>query len=76
MNFEQMVQDANKSYPGGCPACKGIRYKRCLSCGQEVNSFHDFREYERPRQIYETRQEWEAVNGKSEPRVPERKLQP
>lgn len=73
MDLEQAVKDANKAYPGGCPACKGIRFKTCRTCGQEPNSFHDFREDQRPRQVYETRQEWEAVNGKYEPHIPERK---
>ena len=68
-------QDANKNYPGGCPACKGIRFKVCSSCGQEVNSFGDFRTY-RPSQVYETVSEWREVNGTPEQITQDRKLQP
>lgn len=74
--LEKMVQVANQQYPGGCPACKGIRFRRCQACGGEINSYGDFRDSSRPRQVYETKQEWEAVNGKSEPTVPDRNLQP
>mgnify|MGYP001592521375 CR=1 FL=1 len=72
-DLEQAVKDANKLV--GCPLCKGIRYKRCLSCGEGVNSFGDFRDRSRT-QIYETVREWREVNGTPEQDVPERKLQP
>ena len=76
MDIEQIIQDANKAYPGGCPGCRGIRFKKCPSCGQPPNSFPDFREYERPKQTYETQREWREVNGTPEQKVSERPLPP
>jgi hypothetical protein len=71
------MQEANRNYPGGCPACKGIRFKRCSSCGEEVNSFHDFRDYQRPPQMYPTLSDWyREGEPRPEQKVPERRGQP
>lgn len=59
-----------------CPICNGIRFKRCSGCGLEANSFHDHRDYQRPRQVYETKSEWREVNGEREQKVPDRRKQP
>ena len=36
MTLAQMVEQANAEYPGGCPACKGIRFRKCAACGQKA----------------------------------------
>jgi hypothetical protein len=59
-----------------CEGCKGIRFKRCQACGGEINSFGDHREHQRPRQVYETKREWQEVNGTPEQKVPGRRSQP
>lgn len=72
----QAVQQANADYPGGCPACKGVRFKTCKACGQETNSFHDAY-YGRPRdQVYESQSEWREVNGEPAQSIPDRMAQP
>ena len=43
--IQKSIQEANRNYPSGCPACKGIRFKPCISCGQPANSYRDFRDY-------------------------------
>jgi uncharacterized C2H2 Zn-finger protein len=73
-DLEKAVQEANRMI--GCPACKGVRFRRCSSCGQEANSFHDHRVGRPPRQAYETRREWDEVNGESRQDVPDRRGQP
>jgi hypothetical protein len=74
-DLAEAVADANRLY-FGCKTCKGIRYKSCHDCGQKPNSFGDFRDSQRPRQVYETQREWREVNGTPEQKVPDRKLQP
>lgn len=59
-----------------CLTCKGVRFRTCTACGLPPNSFHDHRDEQRPRQVYETRSEWREVNGTPEPSIPERKAQP
>ena len=36
MDLQQIVQQANAEYPGGCPACRGIRFRKCAACGERA----------------------------------------
>lgn len=70
----EVLKALDVTYP--CAACRGIRFKSCKTCGRPANSFHDFRDYQRPAQVYETMTEWREVNGDPAQSVPDRKLQP
>ena len=70
----EVLKALDVTYP--CAACRGIRFKSCKTCGRPVNSFHDFRGYQCPAQVYETTREWREVNGDPAQNVPDRKLQP
>lgn len=75
LQISEAVAEANRIY-FGCPMCKGVRFKTCQGCGQTANSFSDFRDHQRPRQVYESQREWREVSGAPEQNVPDRKLQP
>ncbi len=79
MNFFAEIERVTRALYGSkdCQACKGIRFRPCVSCGQPANSFHDHREGRLKSQIYPTRQDWEREGERpAEQNVPERKLQP